>query len=159
MNKEQKNIFSIYFSFLLAVLLNFAPSVEAQFFGALLFFVMIIAAYVYRYKSDPDSLTRNHMIYLIKSFWISSLFLAIGMAAAAFLADNTIIHNAVNGAQNGFFFSEEEIHIMMMEYIRKNVWIFVGTISPSIVYLIYRVVKGTILTKKNQFVPNIKTWL
>jgi len=99
------------------------------------------------------------MTYFVKSFWISSLALLVGIIFAAFLSDNTLIHNIVDSFTSGILLSKHEMNIVLMQYARKNIIVLLLTISPSIIYLFYRIIKGMILANKNQFIPNLKSWL
>lgn len=159
MNKEQKNITYLYIALFVSLGMNFIPYIIIQQFGFLLFITLFIATYIYKHQSDPDSLTKNHMIFIIRTIWIGSLILTVGIIAAGLLADNTIIHNTVDGVMNGVYFSETELNDILIEYTRQNLLVFAATILPSIGYLIYRFIKGAILANKNQLIPNLKHWL
>ena len=158
MEKEQKTIFQIYIGFAAVVIFNFIPSSAVQTFGGILFIVLIVAAYIYRAKAQNNSVMHSHMAYLIKSFWIASLFLSIGIAAALALADHSIIYDAVDGVINGQMISEAQMNQVLMAYLHDNLLIFSLTFGPSILYMAYRVMKGMIRVKKNQIIANPKNW-
>lgn len=158
MENTQKTIIQIYVAFILAVVLNFVPSVTAQTLGALLLFVMVVAAYVYRFKSEKGTMMHSHMLYLIKSFWISSLFMAIGIVLSIQFADHSVIHNAVETVKGGVFLSEEQIENIIMEYTKQNLLVFCATLLPAIFYLVYRCVKGIILAKKHRVLDDLQSW-
>lgn len=158
MQKEQKTILSIYIGFLIAVIFNFIPSSAVSTFGGILLIVLVIAAYIYRFRAEENSLTKNHMAYLIKSFWIASLFLLVGMIAAYVFADHSIINNSIETIKNGIIMSQEQIESLLMDYARANIFVFFATLSPSFIYLFYRLVKGMIHAKKSQSVVNLKNW-
>ena len=160
MEKEQKTILQVYVTFIVAIILNIAPSATLQTFGALLFLVVLIAAYIYRAKaeSNKESLTYNHMSYAINSFWISSLFLVIGIAAAVALADHSIIHNTIENVKSGMFLDEEQLSSLLYDYARANIFIFSLTLGPSLVYLCYRLTKGILSVQKGNKIEKLKNW-
>ncbi len=158
MSKEQKTIIQIYISFLIAIICNFIPSTIIQSFGGILFFILIIVIYIYRYRSNEGTLMYSHTYYLIKSFWISSLFLLIGMAGAFFLADHTLINETVNNILNGALLDEDQINTVIMNYLYDNILVFCLMLLPSLIYLTYRVIKGIILAKKEHLILNPKNW-
>lgn len=159
MIKEKKNILQIYGIFLLAVILNFVPSAIISSFGSLLLLIIIVATYIYRAKSNSESLCYNHMCYLIKSFWISSLLLLIGIILTYLLGDHSIINNTVDGVVQGVMFTPDQLEIILMNYTKQNILVLLLTLSPSIIYLGYRVVKGMILANKEQKISNLKSWI
>lgn len=159
MNKEQSNIVQIYAAFIVAILLNFVPSTTIQAFGGIFLLLIVIATYIYRARAEKQSLTFGHMAYLIKSFWISSLLLLIGIFGAYLLGDHTIIHNTVDRVTGGIMITEEQLDAIMMNYLKTNFIIFSVTISPSVFYLTYRVVKGLLLAKDGKNINKPKSWL
>lgn len=159
MEKEQKTILQIYYALIASVILSILPSSVAKTFGFILFIVIFMATYYFRHKSDEKSLTHNHMQFIIKSIWISSLILLIGMAGAYFLADHSIIHNAVDFVKAGNFLTETQIENIIMNYMKENIFVFLFTLMPCLIYLIYRLCKGTVHAQKGQLMPNLKSWL
>ncbi|HPF78222.1 MAG TPA: hypothetical protein PLF01_02920 [Alphaproteobacteria bacterium] len=159
MNKEQSNIVQIYIAFIVAIIMNFVPSTAVQALGGILLLLIVIATYIYRARADKKSLTFGHMAYLIQSFWISSLLLLIGIFAAYLLGDHTIINNTVDRVMGGMMMTEEQLDAIMMNYLRTNFMVFSLTISPSLIYLTYRVVKGLLLAKDGKNINKPKSWL
>lgn len=130
-----------------------------QTVGLFLALGTIISAYIVRYNADKGKFTHGHMGYIIKSFWISSLFLAIGILASFFLADHTIIENTVDSVNSGAFVTEAEVQLIMMDYARANFFVFTMAFAPSILYMLYRLVKGMIKAKAYDDITNPKSWL
>lgn len=159
MTKETNTIMKIYGAFFASIIFNFVPSTIVQAFGGILLLIIVIATYIYRGRSNKESLMHSHMVYLIKSFWISSLFLAVGLAGAVALADHSIINEAVNTVASGALMSEAQIESIIMDYMHTNLMVFALTLGPSIIYLAYRVIKGMMLTQKVLPIPNPKNWL
>ena len=159
MIKEQKTVIQIYGFFLMAIIFNFLPSTLFQTIGLFLALGLVISAYVIRRRAENGSLAHSHMSYLIKSFWISSLLLVLGTVASFFLADHSIIHDAVDQVAGGVIMSEEQIEMILMDYARANFLIFSAVLAPSVLYLTYRIVKGLILAKDKKPIKNLKSWL
>jgi uncharacterized membrane protein len=159
MEKEQKTILQIYYALIASVILSVLPSSVSQTFGFILFIVIFMATYYFRHKSDEKSLTHNHMQFIIKSIWISSLILLIGMGPAYVFADHQIIYDALNHVRAGNFLTESQINSILMDYMKTNLFIFLFTLVPCLIYLVYRLCKGLAQAQKKEFIPNLKSWL
>lgn len=159
MTSEQKKTLQVYGVLIVAIILNFLPGVFIQTVGAFMALAAIIAAYVVRKKADKDSLAENHMTFVIRSFWISSLFLAIGITASVVLADHSLIHNMYDDISQGAFYSESQINAIMHEYARTNFIVFTMAFAPAILYLVYRLIKGAVKARKYENIENVKSWL
>lgn len=158
MNKDQKTILQFYTAYIVAIICNIIPSSAVQTFGLILFIVIFIATYVLRGKSAKDSLIYNHMQFMIKSIWISSLILLMGMTAAYFIADHSIIYQTIESAKSGVFLTESQLNSILMDYMRANIFTFILTLTPSLIYLVYRFSKGVMYAKDGYVVPNLKNW-
>ena len=158
MENTKNTIIRIYIIFIISIALNFVPSVSAQTIGALLFFIMIIAAYVYRFKSEKGSIMHSHMRYLIKSFWIASLFLAIGILLSTQFADHSAINNAVDNLMESTHLNESQMQSVAMEYTKQNLLVFAAALLPSVFYLLYRCIKGIIFLKKHKTFDDYNSW-
>lgn len=158
MKKETKKIIYLYSAYLIAIICNIVPSSIIQSLGLILFLVIFITTYVYKYKSQEDSVTYSHMTYIIKTIYISSLWLLIGMVLAYYFADHMIIHQAIQSLQNGMPLTENDLNRIMMNYLKQNIEIFTLTLSPSLIYLIYRFGKGIIIAQKDSVIHNPKNW-
>lgn len=158
MAKDQYDVLGIYFCFFVALISNFIPLDFVQMVGGILFLATIIAIYLTRWKNENASFKHNHMEYLIKTFWIGTLFLLIGIVISIIFADHTIINNVVDGIKNGIMFSQEELNIVLMNYAKENIIIFSLSIGPSLLYLFYRTIRGMIEAKNYNKIENIKSW-
>lgn len=158
MEKDQKTTLQIYLAYIIAVICNVIPSSTVQTFGLILFIVIFAATYFYRGKSPADSFIHNHMQFIIKSIWVSSLILLIGMIAAYFMADHTIVYQTYETIMNGIFLTQDQINGFVMDYMRANIFTFVVTLMPSLIYLAYRLAKGILHARKGYIVPHSKSW-
>jgi uncharacterized membrane protein len=158
MNKDQKTLLQIYVAYLISLICNIIPSSTVQTFGMILFIIIFIATYFYRSKSEENSLINTHMQYIIKNIWISSMFLIIGMIAAYLLADHSIINQTMNAIQQGIIPSEDQINDLLLTYFKFNIFVFIATLSPSLIYLAYRLINGMVKAKENSPIINLKNW-
>jgi len=158
MAKDQYDVLGVYIAFMLAILSNFIPLVMVQTIGGILFFVTIFAIYFIRWKSTNASFKHNHMDYLIKTFWVSSLILLIGMIFGAIFADHTVINNVVEGMMGGIAFTQAELNIVLLNYAKDNVLVFGLAIGPCFLYIFYRTIRGMIETMNYKKIENIKSW-
>ena len=158
-NKAQKKVTQIYAVLVAALVLNFAPMHILQIFGSILFIAAFIALYIYRANSEKDDLVHNHMTFLIRTVWIASLLLGIGILAAAALADHSSLENMMNDVmQTGIMPSHVEMQSLMLDYMRDNIGVLFLTLGPSLIYIIYRVGKGLTRALKGYRMPNPKGW-
>ena len=158
MNKDKNTALQIYGVYLISLICNIVPSNAIQTFGMVLFIIIFIATYIYRSKSEENSLMNTHMRYIIKSIWVSSIFLMIGMIGAYLLADHSIVNQTVNAVKQGMMFSEDQINDLLLTYCKANSFVFIATLSPSLIYLTYRLIKGMLITKNNAPITNLKNW-
>ena len=159
MEKEQKNIIQIYAVYLISIICNFIPSGAVSGLGSILFIIIFIATYIYKARAEEDSLTKNHMRYILKSIWISSLLLIVGIIAAYLFGDHSLIHQTMEGVKQGMFLTEEQINSLMMDYMMNNLLVFCTAFLPSLIYLFYRLAKGLVKAKENLHIENLKNWL
>jgi uncharacterized membrane protein len=159
LKKSQQNMLTLYIGLFISAIFQFIPSAGAQVFGVLFFGVLLIAAYVYRTGADEDSLQYSHAQYVIKSIWIFSLFLFIGVMLASVLADNTAIQETMDKAKGGVMMSESELESIMSGYVKNNLWVFITSLGPSFIYFFYRLIKGVKLVRQNTNIPNPKSWV
>lgn len=158
MNKEQKTIIQIYAAFAASIVMNFVPSSGVQIFGSLLLLVVFIAMYVYKARSKEDSLIFNHMTFLIITIWVAGLLLALGIAGAVAFADHSLVENMMNDIRQGFVPTEQQIKILMIDYLNVNLIVFSATLGPSLIYMVYRIAQGAERATKGYRISKPKRW-
>ncbi len=158
MTQEQKKIITLYGLFIISVIFNFTPSQQINMIGSIIFIICFIALYIFRKRSKKSSLTYSHSSYIIKSIWVSSLFLFIGMIVAGIVGDHSIVQNTVDTLTNGEVLTEAEINSIMLEYTKANLLTFAVSLIPGIIYLLYRLGKGTKLCLQNTSITNHGNW-
>ena len=164
--KEQKNVQNIYAAFAAALIFQFIPLVTIQVFGFFLFIGVLVAAYMLRGKSETESLAYNHAHFIIRTIWIWSLFLMVGMVIAvpwfSQVADHSIIQSFLDQVSGGMMPSHEMMNDVMKRYMLANLadLLFIAGVAlgPSMVYIIYRFAKGLTRALKGHRIGNVKNW-
>lgn len=164
---KQKKTNNLYLVLILSTVLSFVPFAIAQLASISLILAVLIMAYIYRAKDSDDGLLFNHMTYLIRTIWIGSTFLGIGVIAAGLYmyvqGDHTLIQDAANQAANGVMFSEEALIQLSSDYMNANKSVLIlGTgvfVGPAILYFIYRIANGYSRAAKGYRIANPKSWL
>lgn len=144
MRTNKDTAIQLYIGFIIAVICNIVPVSLVQSFGLILLLVILAATYIYRAKSDKSSITYDHTSFMVKQFWVSSLILLIGMGAAWYFADHTIVYNGWNAIQRGIILTESQINSFLKDYFFANIYLFLLTLTPSVIYLSYQLIKGMI---------------
>lgn len=163
----QKTILRLYAALAAAVVLQCLPVPVLQIVGVVLMLGALGRVYGLRRKSDPESLAYNHMTYLIRTVWISALFLLIGFAGASVwfyqVADHAEIHAAVDSILGGAIVDEAQIVNVLEAYKDANfrllVLASVFAAAPAILYFIFRVVKGLSRASRGYRIASPKAWL
>lgn len=159
MNKEQQNILTLYVGLIISTILNFIPVYSAQIFGSIFFLVLLMFSYIYRSQSEEGSAQKSHTCYIIKTIWIFSLFLVVGIILAGLFADNSAIQQTIEKVMSGVMVNEVALESILAGYMKSNFLVFFFTIVPSFLYFFYRLIKGIIEIKNNNPITNLKNWL
>lgn len=144
----------------------FLPVSIVSGIGMLLMLIGVIWAYRLRARSAPDDLVRNHAIWLIRSFWISSLYFiaAMGFTGAVISAnaDTSAIQNMSQGITDGSL-TPDQVAGMVAEYMATNAHLILITtllcFAPVVFHIIARCVLGYRRADKGLPVERLKTWL
>lgn len=167
---ERKKILKIYIGFFAVIILQFVPVTILQLMALAAAIILLILMYSYKDKSDKDTLSYNHMIYLIKTFWVGSLFMAIGTLIFTYIVwqfgDHSDYMALIKKAAYGEFYDrsqiEKAVRIMMEKYLEKNMGLFIKAglvcIGPSLLYLFFRLGKGLLQARKNNVLEHPTHW-
>lgn len=158
MDKERKNIIWLYAAFTAGFLMTFVPFAAMALFGTFLFLVVLIAAYIYRFRAEKDSLMENHATFLIRTMWIGSLYLTAGIIGAYLLADHSGIYALVRDIQSGMIPTETYLMSLFQDYVRANAVVFLLTLGPGTLYFLYRFTRGFERAYKGYRVAKPKSW-
>ncbi len=72
--REQKMVMNVYGALLASLLLSFIPEISFALVAMLFFFGVLVIATIIRSDAHPDSLTVNHMTWIIRTIWLACLF-------------------------------------------------------------------------------------
>ena len=167
MEKERNHIVGFYILFAAGIIMDFIPIIIIEQMGLCVALVAIVAAYIYRWRADNDSLTYNHMSFLITTFWASSVILLVGIVLAIAViykaGNHTLIADLVDAHRNGEILTEQRMQITFTDYVRVN-WklllaVSIPTLGPGVIYLIYRVGQGMHRAVHGHRIARPKAWL
>lgn len=135
-----------------------------------IFLVLFILLYMFRSKADEKSLLDNHMTYLIRTIWIGSLFFCIGFIPGCIwfweIGEHRLMLDYVADITGGVYLdpiiAQTAYEEMMTQYmtVNKSLLIKIGiiTLGPSLVYMLYRMVKGLLRGAKGYRIMNVEAW-
>lgn len=164
-NDQRKNA-ALYLSLLIGVVAGCLPYGTAQGVSAILVIVALVLAYVLRDKQSPDSLVSHHATFVIRTIWIWSLFLMVGVVGAALVissqADMSAIDALMNRINAGNIPTEDDIRMASDTYMADNFDLMLRTaiiwLAPAQVYALWRVVKGFTRAWSGYRLQNVKGW-
>lgn len=162
--KQKNNLIQLYSVFAAGLFLQFVPYAMMGMLSMLLLLATMIAAYVYRAKAQEHDLQHNHSTYIIRTFWIGSLYLTVGIIAAAVLLypqiDKSPIDEAVQAMMNGQIVDQDAI-LWDLFKANQNILLFIGLplVAPGILFFIYRCVYGTSRAIKGYRLAKPNSWL
>ncbi|HIF25437.1 MAG TPA: hypothetical protein EYG18_05260 [Micavibrio sp.] len=170
MKNEEKIIKNVYAAFVVSLFMTFLPNLPAAVIAFVLFFGVMISAYILRAKSGEETLMNDHMTFIIRTIWIAGLFGILTMTVAlSYLFGNldlTVFHNCVN--ENGGLTATDMqtlnniAQLCMDDYILANKGpLLTATViggAPLIAYMLYRISKGILRAAKGHRMGDNKSW-
>lgn len=165
MTTNQKTT-GLYVTLGLCVLMTCTPVMALQNFAGLLSLILLITAYILRYKSDKESLESHHATYIIRTIWVWSAFVILGMIGAGMMisqnGDMSAIDDLINSANNGFIPDEDGVEQTVNAYFETNYALILKTtlmwLAPAQIYAIWRITRGLPRAMKGERLPNEKAW-
>ncbi|MBE2190624.1 MAG: hypothetical protein KDJ26_01440 [Alphaproteobacteria bacterium] len=165
MNNNQKNI-GLYVLLSLGVVLGCLPDMTMQSYSALVIFVALILAYFFRARAKKDDLVWHHSTFVVRTIWIWSLFLLIGMMGAGYImqtqGDMSAVDRIMEAASSGIIPSEADIEAASQDYFSTNYDLILRTtlmwLAPAQVYAVWRIFKGLSRALKGYRVQNLRGW-
>lgn len=150
MSDIQKNILAVYALIAVGSVMMMVPFSLFPFAGMACSFVGFASAYVYRWKHKDDALMSEHMTYIIRTVWWSSLILLVGMLIFCSIimtnGDLSMIYNLMDSTQNGILPTDADVRAMQIAFVNTNMdYITLGAIIGLLPYplcLAYRMVRG-----------------
>lgn len=163
---DKQKIASLYVPLLVGVIFGCLPDASMQGISALLDLIVLIAAYGIRSEAKEDDLVWHHSTFVIRTIWIWSLFLVIGMAGAALViqmnADMGAITDLVNSANSGIIPTEGDVDLTMQKFMDTNYDMMLRTtiiwLAPAQVYAVWRSYKGLSRAWLGYRVANLRSW-
>ncbi len=164
--KEQKQVTRIYAALVAMLIFSCVPNMVLGVLAILLMFYAIIGAYVLRAGTAEDSVVRNHMTYLIRTFWISSLIFVLGAAAAVPWLWRHLDFRALDALANDLGTDPEKMqaldpHVFMTATGLTVPDLLTGSaimFGPCMIYFIYRVARGLSRALKGYRMNDVKAW-
>ena len=149
MTNIQKTILTVYALVLAGGILAVIPIAILPVAGLSCLLVATIAAYIYRAR-DRNLLIQSHMTHIIRTVWLSSLVLLIGVMVFCGIilsnGDLSMIYAMNDAAQQGIIPSENDIRLMQHQFLAANHDLILIAamwgLLPYPLYLIYRLGNG-----------------
>lgn len=174
-NLEKREALNLYAAFGVSLALTLVPHGIVALVAFLFMLGVLIAAYMKRGKTNSESLLENHCTFIIRTIWIGSFLSAILMSISAFIMMADINYAALEPCIMNMA-SKGEAYIMnagiteMSEVAAPCLDAFIAdnfqtiaqaaliTIIPTLLYFIFRYVKGLSRAIKGYRVANPKNW-
>ncbi|PCI52931.1 MAG: hypothetical protein COB36_13810 [Alphaproteobacteria bacterium] len=170
LKKEQKKILAFYIVFFISIFISFIPVNMASLFAVMICVCTLSAIYSVRSTAEEDGITENHMTYLIRTFWRANLYMLIAALfgllyltiaidyialkpCLTYIADHGtyIIRNGtfdivfkIMKPCSDVFFQKNQHNLVIAAFI---------AFFPTLLYLLFRCIKGGMLIMNNEHVP------
>jgi uncharacterized membrane protein len=166
MDKTRFIILAMYGLCGCAALLAGLPSYAAQNASITMMLVLLILAYIVRMNAKLDSLKYHHFTFIIRTIWIYSLFAGIGILCASWIiyrnGDASAIDALIGQIESGIPPSQQDIEVAGQSYMDTNMDLILRSMMlwmfPALLYMIWRVTRGSMRAYKNYRVQNIYSW-
>ncbi len=153
----EPRIKNLYIGFAVCILLTSMPNATLQNIAALFSIVFIITAYVLRKKLTLDSFEHSHANYIIRTFWIWSAALFVGIMVAGIIiskyGDMSAIEQLISAAANGNVPDENASNQAAQDYFQTNLQLILKTtflcLCPAQIYGAWSLYKGFLLAQKS----------
>ncbi len=166
-NKDIKIVTNVYAALTVSLLLSFIPVAGAALLATILFLGVWITSYVLRARADQNSLTENHMTFIIRTIWIAGLFslFTIGAASAYLLSlyDPSPLYQCtgnLNSTDTAALIAA--VQPCVDRFVQANMMVFINATliaaGPLVIYLGYRLFKGLARGIKGHRIGDTKSW-
>ncbi len=173
--KQQKRILNLYGLFGASMIVSVLPYLSAGILSVVFFTALLIMAYMFKNKAEPESLQENHAVYIIRTIWITAFFSLITMTlgtiymmqgidyapfqpCADALAGLGVEAMESTGMQEMYTFIEP----CMDDFIGSNHVLLMNTMLiialPLMVYMGYRLAKGLLRAMKGYRLAKPRSW-
>ncbi|MEM6603861.1 MAG: hypothetical protein AAF621_07405, partial [Pseudomonadota bacterium] len=165
---------TVYGALAAVTVLTFIPMLSMAVAALALFLLIFIGLYVVKGKTQKDSVVENHMIFLIRTIWITSLFSIITMTAATIYLLPNYNPDALlpcGDSMMGILSSNPEASMAVLsdalqpcmdQFVSDNQTVLINATiigaGPIIIYFLYRLFKGGSRAIKGYRLANPKGW-
>lgn len=164
--EDTSNVIRAYAMMILGFPLAFVPMPIVQGLGLLLLLVSVVYTYRLKKRMADTILCKNHVQWLLRTFWITSAYWTVGAVAAwmvvASNSDAGDIEHLAQALESGTA-SPDEITLYITQFQTRNMqllyWTKIIAFTPCLIFFALRLIKGYRLAESYQPVPNVKTWL
>lgn len=164
--EDTSQIIRAYAMMVLGFPMAFIPMPILSGVGLLLMVVGIIYTYTVKKKLATSVVGRNHVQWILRTFWIASIYFLAGAVVAwmvvAANADAVAIEQLSHALEAGTA-TPDEITLMITEFQTTNAqlmgWSKIISFAPCLIFFALRFIKGYRLAEDYKEVPNVKTWL
>lgn len=168
MEISRMRILALYFMFAVAVVLGLFPDLTLQNVSFLLYSVVLILAYVFRWgRRKNDDLESHHCTYLIRSIWIFSFLAAVAIVGAGYMvgqqADASALDEILSRIESmGQVPSEADLDAAFKVYYTTNqdliFHLYRLWMCPALVYGAWRIIRGGVRAFHGYRVAHPRSW-
>lgn len=157
---------SLYVLLLMGIVIGCIPFTSMQALSVVIDLIALVSAYSFRSKAQNDDLVWHHATFVIRTIWIWSLFLVIGVIGSSLFiqmnADMSAITDLINSVNSGMVPTESDIDLTMQKFMETNQDMMLRTtiiwLAPAQVYAVWRVYKGLSRAWVGYRVANLRSW-
>lgn len=161
-----QKITALYAAYGLCVVMTCLPDMTMQNVAAIMTFILLAALYLLRSKWPEDSLEAHHTTFIIRTIWIWSAFLILGMIGAGMVisqnGDMSALDQLSSDIANGMPPTEDAMNQSAKAYFETNYDLILKTtlmwLSPAQIYAVWRIARGLSRALKGYRLSNIKSW-
>lgn len=172
---EKKTVTNLYALMAVSILLTVVPHIAAGVLSLIFFAIAMGKAYKLRKSSEAHSLGENHATYIVRTIWISLLwvfvFTVFGSIYVFFEIDPLPLQacmNAILDQAGGDPSNMDAANIALMlepcmaNFLEMNRGVFIAGLSvsavPALLYIAYRFIKGLSRAGKGYRLADPKGW-
>lgn len=164
----------VYGALAAMTVLTLVPIMSVAVVALVLFLLIFISLYIIRSKAETDSLVQNHMIYLIRTIWISSLWSLVTMTLASLYllpkyndealqpCVNDVMGVALDNPGANTKDMSDAMQPCMDDFMSDNHDTFMTAAliggGPVLLYFLFRLFKGGARAVKGYRLANPKGW-
>lgn len=154
MNKEQKNIVSIYAALSAAMVFQLMPNTSLALFSVLLLLFTWLLIGFMRRGAERGSLMDNHMVFLNVSLWVWSLLVFLATMIGGYYIHTQFSMNDFMQLAQDYAAGKTDT-----DSVQELKTIMLATAAPCYIYIAYRLTKGLHRAIKGYRIANPKSWL